>query len=66
MFEFVEKVIYINLEHRTDRYNEISEQLEKMKINKSMIHFIKAYEHKNCGHLGCVISHMNALLYAKK
>ena len=64
--DYFDAVIVINIEHRTDRYNEINEQLNKMKFNKSMVHFINAHEDKLCGYLGCVISHMTAILYAKK
>lgn len=58
MFEFVDKVVYINLEHRTDRRVHIEEQLSIVPRDK-LLRF-NAIKDKNGG-VGCVKSHIAVL-----
>lgn len=62
MFEFIEKVIYINLEHRTDRRTEIEEELRKVFPNDKIIRF-NAIKDVNGNH-GCSKSHIAVLKIA--
>jgi len=58
MFEFVEKVIYINLEHRSDRRQEIEHVLSN--IPKEKILRFNAIKHQR-GNIGCTLSHIAVL-----
>jgi len=62
MLEFIEKVIYINLEYRKDRREHIEKQLSYFGSEK-IIRLDAIYE-KNRGHLGCSKSHAAALKLA--
>lgn len=64
MFEFIEKVIYINLEHRTDRKQQIESQLEKY-FPLDKIKRFNAIKHTNGG-IGCTLSHIAILEMAIK
>lgn len=55
-------ILYINLDKRKDRDNEIKQELLKYELEG---HKIKAIEHDN-GYIGCVLSHIKALDYAIK
>lgn len=55
MFEEVDKVIYINLEERTDRKNQVEKELSIFPREK-VIRF-NAIKHRN-GLIGCVLSHI--------
>ena len=61
--ELIDKIIYINLDHRTDRKEEIKQELSKMDI----INYERfpAIEHK-WGGLGCTKSHLAIIKKAKK
>ena len=60
--DFVDKIFIINLEHRTDRWSSISNQLERLNIknyerfpgyiynNKDVVKYVS-------GNIGCLISH---------
>ena len=61
-----DKILYINLEHRKDRNEQILNELNKMNINKDKIYRIDAVHEKYNGHIGCAKSHIKALNYAKK
>jgi|LakMenE18May11ns_1017448.scaffolds.fasta_scaffold9734649_2 GR25 family glycosyltransferase involved in LPS biosynthesis len=62
---FLDAVIYINLENRDDRKSLILKEIEKLDISNSKIHKISGvYTPKN-GHKGCVQSHILALELAK-
>ena len=55
-------VIYINLEHRTDRKELILNEIQKIKhIDESQIYRIDAVLEPMCGHIGCGKSHIKAL-----
>lgn len=58
--------IYINLDHRKDRYDHITKELEKHKFNPSKIHRISATYIKTNGAKGCSHSHYKAMDYAIK
>lgn len=58
----IEKIIYINLDKRTDRKNEIEGELNVLGID--YIRF-PAIEHKN-GAIGCSKSHLECIKLAKK
>jgi len=63
MFEFIEKVVYINLESRTDRRIEIEEELAIFPSNKILrFNAIKEWN----GHHGCSKSHIAVLEMALK
>lgn len=55
----IEKIVYINLEHRTDRKQQIERQLSVFPSEK-VIRFSAIYE-KGRGHLGCSKSHIAVL-----
>jgi glycosyl transferase family 25 len=56
MFEEIEKVVYINLEERADRREEIEKQLSIFQHEK-IVRF-PAIKHRN-GLIGCVLSHIS-------
>jgi len=58
MFEFIEKVIYINLEHRTDRRVQIESELSRFPLEK-VLRFSAIRE--DFGALGCTKSHIAVL-----
>ena len=57
----IDAVLYINLEHREDRKKSILKQIQKIGIDESKIHHILGVYNKECGHIGCGQSHINAL-----
>lgn len=54
-------VYYINLEHRVDRLNNITNELNKTNITKDKINRIEGIYYKTFGILGCAKSHILAL-----
>jgi len=58
MFEFIEKVVYINLEHRTDRRAEIESELSRFPPEK--VQRFNAIKHER-GAAGCTKSHIAVL-----
>jgi len=64
--DFVDAILYINLENRSDRNKHMLNEFEKMNISQHLIHRIDAVENKQCGHLGCTDSHIKAMDYAKE
>jgi len=59
MFEFVDKVIYINLEYRTDRKEQVEKELQKYFPFEKIQRF-NAIKHQHGG-VGCVQSHIAVL-----
>jgi glycosyl transferase family 25 len=57
MFEFVEKIVYINLEHRTDRKQQIEDVLKD--VSDKVIRFDAIKE--SHGGVGCTKSHIAVL-----
>jgi len=64
MFEFVEKVVYINLEHRTDRREQVESELLKFFPAEKIVRFNATYHPK--GYIGCADSHAKVLEMAIK
>ncbi len=60
-FNNFDLVYYINLNHRTDRLNHITNEIKKTNIDESKVHKIDAVYEPNFGALGCSKSHCNAL-----
>jgi len=58
-FEFVNKVVYINLSHRVDRKEHIEEQLTKYITNSKIRRFDAIRNEK--GAIGCALSHIAVL-----
>ena len=65
MWEFIDKVIYINLDHREDRREIMSKFFEKGQIPLDKVVRFSAIKHKRGG-LGCLQSHTEVLRIAKK
>ena len=65
MWEFVDKIIYINLDHRQDRRDIMSKFFEKAQIPLEKVERFPAIK-RNYGALGCLESHTKALLIAKE
>lgn len=62
-WDFIDKILYINLEDRKDRRKEIEEELKFIPKNKIMrFNAIK----NNIGHIGCSMSHLACLDIAIK
>jgi len=61
-FDFIEKVIYINLEKRLDRKIEVEKQLELYFPKEKIIRFNAIQEEK--GFVGCTKSHIGVLQMA--
>jgi GR25 family glycosyltransferase involved in LPS biosynthesis len=59
MFEFVEIVVYINLDHRTDRRSQIESELVKYFPHDKIIR-LSAIKHSHGG-IGCTQSHIKVL-----
>ena len=57
----IDIVYYINLDHREDRKNELLEELDHYQFPEHKIQRIPAIYKKTQGHLGCSMSHINAL-----
>ena len=57
-------ILYINLEHRVDRKDEILKQLQKGGALDEKIFRIEAHLDPLNGHRGCCISHIKALNFA--
>jgi glycosyl transferase family 25 len=65
LFDPIEKVLYINLDIRTDRKREIEEQFKKVNLGGDKIERITAVYNEN-GALGCSASHIKCIKYAKE
>lgn len=65
MWEFVDKVIYINLDHREDRREIMKKFFEKSQIPTEKIVRFSAIKRSH-GALGCLESHMEVLKLANK
>ena len=57
MFEFIEKVVYINLEHRRDRRQQIEKELSLYFPQDKIVRFNAIHDNKN-GNIGCSKSHI--------
>jgi glycosyl transferase, family 25 len=63
--DYIDKIIYINLEKRTDRNQEILEELQQFDIPKDKIERFNAIEDEY-GFIGCTKSHLQILKLAKE
>ena len=61
--EHIDAILYINLEHRTDRNEHILGEIHKICKDYSKIHRIDAIK-RDPGALGCGLSHIKALEFA--
>ena len=61
--EYIDAILYINLDHRIDRNEHILQEIHKVCTDPQKIHRIDAIKH-NEGALGCGLSHIKALEYA--
>lgn len=59
MFEYIEKVVYINLEHRADRREQIESELFKYFPSEKVIRFNAIKDQR--GSIGCTKSHIAVL-----
>jgi len=59
MFDFIDKVVYINLEHRTDRRISIETELAKYFPHWKISRFDAIRNEK--GYIGCTMSHIGVL-----
>jgi GR25 family glycosyltransferase involved in LPS biosynthesis len=64
MFEFIEQVVYINLDHRVDRRIEIEKELSQYFPIEKITRF-SAIRHDHGG-IGCTKSHIAVLEMAKE
>lgn len=64
MSQYIDHILYINLEHRIDRREEIERELARMDLTDKAERFEATYI-KEQGILGCTISHMEAIRLAK-
>ena len=58
MFDFIERVVYINLEHRTDRKNDIELELSKYFPQEKIVRFNAINTINSNGGIGCLKSHI--------
>jgi glycosyl transferase family 25 len=63
--EFIEKIIYINLDRRTDRREEIENEFKRMHIPESKVIRFPAIEHED-PNVGCLLSHASVAKLALK
>ncbi|MBW5405646.1 glycosyltransferase family 25 protein [Morganella morganii] len=64
-WNFVDKVVYINLAERTDRRESIEFQLNKLGVPPEKIIRFDAVKNEN-GTLGCTLSHIGVMTMAEK
>jgi glycosyl transferase family 25 len=64
MFEYIDKVVYINLAHRTDRKEQTEKQLMNLFPPEKIVRF-EAIKNDN-GAIGCTMSHISVLEMAIK
>lgn len=57
----IDKILFINLEHRKDRLKQINNEFKKMNFPKNKIKRIDAVNEKYNGHIGCCKSHIKAM-----
>lgn len=65
MWEFIDKIVYINLDHREDRRNNMKTFFEKAEIPTDKILRFPAIK-RTRGALGCLASHTEVLRMAKQ
>jgi glycosyl transferase, family 25 len=58
--EHIDAILYINLDHRTDRRDHLEAEFKRMEIPADKIHRVSAIKNAN-GALGCTMSHIKCL-----
>ena len=61
VFDKIDKVYFINLEHRKDRLGQINDEFDKMGVPRDKIERIDAVNSKYNGHIGCCKSHIKTM-----
>jgi GR25 family glycosyltransferase involved in LPS biosynthesis len=61
----IDAFLYINLDHRTDKKEQVENEILKMDDDKNKIIRISGVYHKD-GCVGCTLAHVNALKLAKE
>ena len=59
-------IVYINLDHRVDRREELLEELKSAGVDENRLFRIKGVYEPCLGHRGCLHSHIKALEFAKE
>jgi len=59
--EQIEKIIYINMDERTDRKSSILHEFERVGFPKDKIVRFPASSYHGCPNSGCLLSHANVL-----
>ena len=59
-------IVYINLDHRTDRKENLKAELKRIGADPKKIHRIVAHYWPFNGYKGCTLSHIDALKFSKK
>ena len=57
----IDKILYINLDHRKDRLKQINKEFKKMNFPEDKIDRISAVREKYNGHIGCCKSHIKTM-----
>ena len=57
----IDKVLYINLDHRKDRLKQINKEFKRMNFPEEKIERISAVREKYNGHIGCCKSHIKTM-----
>jgi GR25 family glycosyltransferase involved in LPS biosynthesis len=57
----IDKILYINLDHRKDRIKQINREFTNMHFPKNKIQRISAVREKYNGHIGCCKSHIKTM-----
>lgn len=63
--DHIERIMYINLNRRTDRREEIEQELNSMGLMEKSIRF-EAIDRPGKGIVGCTYSHLGCLKYARE
>ncbi|WP_267432685.1 glycosyltransferase family 25 protein [Erwinia psidii] len=64
-WQFIDKVVYINLKKRTDRNEAMQKELQRVGIPQDKIVRFEAIE-DICGGIGCALSHAGVLAMAER
>lgn len=59
--DFIDILYFLNLDHRTDRLQQIEGEIDKLGFEKEKVHRIPAVYTPEIGVLGCALSHIKAL-----
>jgi glycosyl transferase family 25 len=64
-YDMIDMIVYINLDKRKDRDDEIKEEFKRLQIPSNKIMRFKAIENKE-GAIGCTMSHIEVIKLAKQ